>query len=683
MAPADDLLAAIEAADAAKCLLLLSGQDEKHRRELYQKLALRMEVLGQEIRDLTKVSRKEVFERYLVGRVALLGVATFAELKRLRSWSFSTFGQAAVSVLVNRRPSWLAEWVEFERPRNFRNWSTFRALVRSGVIPPPISEFYILGMIVAPSQRITPRQLLEQDPGLLRHELWRFFECEGMGEFSLAAYDKYVHGSRSWLDTFVSMAADGTIDRSRVLSATLDALQRDFAPFRAGWFSRLHEALKPSSSERVQFCERYQDLLSSRVPTTVSFAVQALQKAQKAGGVVIQLNRLAPALQARAKSAVERALALAAEVAREGSPTDASNLSSLAAHALAHESPEVQTAALKLVGSHTALVAPYRELLAASVRANLTADEPPVAHAGARAAGPMAEAAVYVTPIGTLNELIETFAALLENQGPPIEIERVIEGVVRIGIPASSDESKFQRLTAGLANRSEKLLQRGGGDQLRLALAKLALAWTRGLRAAPPEAEKSLADFLVWRLWCASEQAASRIEQPLLSLPTTADGRIDRHQFDARVAALANHQRRAAENDRESLFHLDYLLGSLRARGGTVPERMLIEWKKRSWEASGRTYSYHYPLLEVKDLPSANRFDPAGLTTVHFSATLQMKRWCAIVNPHWSEGWFAAAAVISAATLIGGKPTGLRELTWSRSSIPPYASATWARFSSP
>src|SRR5690242_16218932 len=67
MPRADDLLAAIEAADAAKCLQLLSDQDEKQRRELYQKLAIRMEALDQEIRDLAKVSRKEAFERYLVG----------------------------------------------------------------------------------------------------------------------------------------------------------------------------------------------------------------------------------------------------------------------------------------------------------------------------------------------------------------------------------------------------------------------------------------------------------------------------------------------------------------------------------------------------------------------------------------------------------------------------------------
>jgi hypothetical protein len=70
--------------------------------------------------------------------------------------------------------------------------------------------------------------LLEQDPALLSDELWQLFDCEGTGELSLAAYDKFVHQSKSWLEAFVTMSADGTIDRSRVLMATLEALQRDF-----------------------------------------------------------------------------------------------------------------------------------------------------------------------------------------------------------------------------------------------------------------------------------------------------------------------------------------------------------------------------------------------------------------------------------------------------------------------
>jgi len=110
------------------------------------------------------------------------------------------------------------------------------------------------------SLRLRVREFLERDRDLLNDELWRLFQCEGSGELSLAAYDKYVQEQNSWLEAFRSMAIDGTIDRARVLASTLDALTRDFAPFRAGWYSRLHEALKPTRAERVEYRERYLDL---------------------------------------------------------------------------------------------------------------------------------------------------------------------------------------------------------------------------------------------------------------------------------------------------------------------------------------------------------------------------------------------------------------------------------------
>jgi Family of unknown function (DUF6493) len=639
----DDLLAAINAADPTDCARLLRDLEEKTRRALHPIVALRVEELARELRDFTKPSRKESFERYSVARLALLGVATLAELNKLPSWSFPKGEETAAVVLANRRPAWLVAWAEFELPRNVRNWSTVRALVRSGSIPPPATEFYILGMIAAPSHGTSPRQLLEQDPALLSRELWRLFDCGGTGELSLAAYDKYVHQSKSWLDAFLTMSADGTIDRSLVLTGTLDALQRDFAPFRAGWFSRLHEALKPSRDERVRLCDRYLDLLSSRVPATVSFAMKALVETHKAGtpGTVIALDRLAPAFEARDKGTVERALALAAKISQASGPAAQAHAASLAARALGHESPEIQTAALKLVRSESALIAPYLALLAPSVRASLGAVERAATLVEFSECSAVSGTALRVEPIASLNELVETFAAVVENQGPPVEIERVIDGVARIGISAT-DEMRFERLTAGVAKRAEKLLARGGVPQPRAALAALALAWTRRVRIPAPKSEDNLADFLVWRLWCASEQAAQRLEQRLLSLPTSPDGRIEPGEFDLRLAALTDGQRKAAERDSESLFHLDFLLGRLRATGGALPIRMRLVWKKRSWEVQGRTYCYYQPLLETEGLPKPSRFDPAGLTTAHFGATLEMKRWCATVNPHWSEGWFAA-----------------------------------------
>src|SRR5207248_6057375 len=114
-----------------------------------------------------------------------------------------------------------------------------------------------------------------------------------------------------------------------------------------------------------KLCERYLDLLSSRVPATVSFATKALVESHKAGGpgAVIALDRLGPAFKARDKGTVERALALAAKISRRSGPAAEAHVASLAARALGHESPEIQTAALKLVRSDAALIAPYLALL--------------------------------------------------------------------------------------------------------------------------------------------------------------------------------------------------------------------------------------------------------------------------------------------------------------------------------
>ena len=634
----DDLLAAIDAAEPDVCAICLADLDERSRRVLYPAVSRRIDELDARLSDASAPARKETFHCLTAARVALLGVATLGELKKARPWTFVRAENAASTVLANRRPEWLPDWAEFELGRTFRTWPVVRTLVRSGALPFPATEFYILGMIVAPNHVEHPRQFLERDPQLLEKEFWGLFEHEGSGELSLAARDKYVPDAATWWQAILAMAADGVIDRSRLLAATLDALQRDFAPFRAGWFSRLHEALKPSATERVALRDRYLDLLVSRVPATVAFAMKALVSVEKAGAFeAVALERLAPAFDARDKGTVQRALALAGRIARKGNAEISARVANLAARALGHESAEIQTAALALAGTDSSRTSPYLPLLAPSVRAGLGATEP-----AAEAAIPRAPAASCVAPITSLNELVEAFAAILENQGPPVEIERVMDGVARLGIEAAVHDSGFDRLTGALAKRAEKLLARSGAAQPRVALAGLALAWARRVRVPSPQSEKHLGDFLLWRLWNLAEQAAQRIRQPLLSLPSFANGRIHPGEFDRRVAALTPEERLAAESDPESLLHLDFLQARLRTAGdpGSLPKRVI--WKKETWDVQGRTYSHYQPALLIEGSRQQSRFDPAGLTAIVFWSSLEMKRWCSTVNPHGSEDWFAA-----------------------------------------
>src|SRR6266849_4754200 len=304
----ETLKTAIEQGDSASCVSLLRGLDEAQRRALYPSVSatLRSKEMGFD------------FHRNQAIRLALLGTATLSELKKISAWYLVP--KHACEVIRDRHPSWLADWVEFELSRFIRQWPLVRALVRENLIAKPETEPYAVGMIVVPNRSKPVRDFLKADLELLSDEVWRLFAHEGSGEFSLAAYDKYVQEQNSWQTAFYTLAAEGELDRARLLASSLDALVRDFAPFRAGWFSRFHDALRPTVSERITLRDRYSALLASRVPATVSFAMKALVDLDKAGAldIIAISERLAPALEARDKGTVSHALAFLRRAARDG-----------------------------------------------------------------------------------------------------------------------------------------------------------------------------------------------------------------------------------------------------------------------------------------------------------------------------------------------------------------------------
>ena len=125
----------------------------------------------------------------------------------------------------------------------------------------PDSDAYTLALVSHPGSfdlsseadawgRTGVIELLRRNPDLLVDDVWRLFEVEGGGENSLAAYDKYSREENTWRAALVELGEDGSLDRERLLDASLDALQRGFAQFRAQWFSAFHEALRPTPAER-------------------------------------------------------------------------------------------------------------------------------------------------------------------------------------------------------------------------------------------------------------------------------------------------------------------------------------------------------------------------------------------------------------------------------------------------
>src|SRR5262249_24610029 len=151
-----------------------------------------------------------------------------------------------------------------------------------------------------------------QDPTFLKEDLWRLFEIEGGGEYSLANREKYARPEGQWCTTLVQLAAQQKLPRGRLLDASLEALERDFAQFRAGWFSRFHDMLQPPLEERAAVVERYLQLLASHNPPTVSFALASLKTLENAKtlSAASVVEHIQPALGARHKSTVSTALHL-------------------------------------------------------------------------------------------------------------------------------------------------------------------------------------------------------------------------------------------------------------------------------------------------------------------------------------------------------------------------------------
>ncbi len=292
----DDLEAAVLAGEGDRVIELLAAASETERLAC----GARMVRLRKEHGDWRFSAGLPTNETTLL---ALLGTGTAAQIQAgRRMWRH----EAAATVLRLRPAALLDELVPWMLDR--LGWPFVRALVREGTIPRPASDAYIYGML---DYAIDAPALLRDDPDLLEHEVWRLFEVEGTGDHSLADHDKYTPDEKTWSHVLLNLAAD-RLDRDRLLDASLAALERDFPAFRAGWYSRFHEALAPSPAERATRVDAYLRLLRSPIQPTVTLAVDALTDVQRAGELdgARLLAHVEPAMTARAAGTARDALRL-------------------------------------------------------------------------------------------------------------------------------------------------------------------------------------------------------------------------------------------------------------------------------------------------------------------------------------------------------------------------------------
>ncbi len=468
--------------------------------------------------------------------IALLATATASELKRLSF--FPLPGKIEITdIVATLKPDWTQAVVDhFVEQRTFYV-NRFKPLWEAGLCQRPQSDAIILSYY----SRWGRYHGIEEER-LLSGDVWRFFEVEGGGEDSLANHDKFLkRGQESWADRLKAYSDAGKLDRQRLLDASLDALERDFAQYRAGWYSRFHVLMAPTAAEMAARSGRYLRLLASSIPPTVSFALKRAQALDKVGAIDPgeMLAALEPALQARAKGTVTGALKLLLSAAKR-EPELRAAAAEKAVLALISEDAGVQGKALDTVEALGAEavsgdLAAYVDLVAPSVRSRI-AELAGVSVEQVAEDTPAFERAVAnrVLPVASAEEALAAFLTVLEDPRDPIEVERAMDGLSRFGAALRADET----VLSPLKKRAKQVCRNPGESDLRYVLALTGRGFCEGA-LEPILAEESgnqsefvffpefgLQEFHLARNAALLKRVMDGAALPLLSLPSETSGLV-------------------------------------------------------------------------------------------------------------------------------------------------------------
>lgn len=666
----DALLQSARSGDVVAVRRDLDQLSETDRRRLAPKVLKLMREVRQayvgRIREQAWPYAGEVESVLDATQTLVLGVATPAELSKVGAWGLPPV-EIAAETLRGRRDM-VAALVDSIADMQHARWSShfavMRSLVRDGVIPPPANQGYILAMIHGLAKpRDSVLEALRADPGLLEHEVWRLFEVEGAGETSLAAHDKYTPEASGWSRALVTLSGEGRISRARLLDASLAALARDFAPFRAGWFAQFHELLAPTRDERREREAAYVALLASPVPATVSFAVRALVEAGQLSDA--NVDRLAPALTSKAVATVKGAIRLLPRSERGAV---------IAAAALPHATRDGQAALLAFIEATRSedrrvsqLVLEAEPALAPSLRRATTPQQQPkeaaVPHAAERQTP-----AILPEPVRSIEDLTELLARMLEGIEDAHDVERALDGTSRL----CDRSDRTIRYLEPVARRAQRMLSSGqvrpfAGESPRADIAGLVTAWITGQAPTlPPFREgrfrlfgngtrprRSVLGFLSYRVLEVAARAARGKPAPILALPTDRGGAIDPIVLDSRRSEIARLRVTPGE--------ADALQAALRTGeiGPTRNVRFDFGSTSSSHTYQGKTYRHTHFELQVdpplKDPPALS--DVPGLFVAAISAfgsgaeadycatgLAEAVRWVGTVWPSNREVFYAKGA---------------------------------------
>ncbi len=320
--------------------------------------------------------------------VALFATATLSEIEKAGRWALPR-SEAIVETVAARKPKWTDELVELllKGSHYWQNWATVREMVRRKLCSKPDNPRYYTGMISGlkgnrwDASGTSTLEALENDPALLKDEVWRLFEHEGDGENTLATVDRWGEGS--WSAALLSLAESKRLSRKRLLASSLGALELGFNHFRSAWFMKFYDSLEPTKSERKLHVETMLTLIGSDIPNIASWAFKHSEQMLDDGIVKdpMQLaDAIAPAMVAKQKTMVSKGLKIYTTLISQ-SPESSSAICLLVADGLGHSRVDVQKSVFKFIAKHGSqddealvdTVRTYESIVGASIRKEVSA----------------------------------------------------------------------------------------------------------------------------------------------------------------------------------------------------------------------------------------------------------------------------------------------------------------------
>jgi uncharacterized protein DUF6493 len=193
--------------------------------------------------------------------------------------------------------------------------------------------------------------------------------------------------------------------------------------------------------------------------------------------------------------------------------------------------------------------------LRARVEALTGIESAPIAVVDAAPAASVRTDIVSLEPVGSIDELIELSASLMEGQGDGDDFERFLDGVSRL---CADRPQGFERRVSALVKQASQSGEWGWftGTGLVQAVVK---AWTTGAGMSTRGLPDSILGFLAHRAAEVAWRAAKKNPRPLLAFPTHSGGRLDPDVLAERLRSTGR-----VLNRPDAYDHLQAKLRSLR-----------------------------------------------------------------------------------------------------------------------